>query len=148
MAVDMRSDSTEELLKLEGPGCSISSRMRCGKKTRRWNSDKIAVEIKTDRRPARRHRGDGIRRSFSGPRRRARVAVVTRRPRAVQLCGPPARIRNWAMSRAAFPPSTIGGGGEGGNWHSRNEWYKPVDAYFGPQNAAADDPDADGGSMG
>jgi hypothetical protein len=24
---------------------------------------------------------------------------------------------------------------EGGNWHSRNEWYKPVDAYFGPQNA-------------
>jgi hypothetical protein len=26
-------------------------------------------------------------------------------------------------------------GGEGGNWHSRNEWYRPVDAYFGPQNA-------------
>jgi hypothetical protein len=33
------------------------------------------------------------------------------------------------------PAVTIGGGGEGGNWHSRNEWYKPVDAYFGPQNA-------------
>jgi hypothetical protein len=30
---------------------------------------------------------------------------------------------------------TIGGGGEGGNGHSRNEWYKPVDAYLGPQNA-------------
>jgi hypothetical protein len=24
---------------------------------------------------------------------------------------------------------------QGGNWHSRNEWYRPVDAYFGPQNA-------------
>ncbi len=24
---------------------------------------------------------------------------------------------------------------EGGNWHSRNEWYRPVDAFFGPQNA-------------
>jgi hypothetical protein len=30
---------------------------------------------------------------------------------------------------------TIGGGGDGGNWHSRNEWYKPVDAWMGPQNA-------------
>jgi hypothetical protein len=30
---------------------------------------------------------------------------------------------------------TTGGGGEGGNWHSRNEWYKPVDACFGPQHA-------------
>jgi hypothetical protein len=29
-----------------------------------------------------------------------------------------------------------GGGGEGGNWHSRNEWYNLVDAYFGPQNAS------------
>jgi hypothetical protein len=27
------------------------------------------------------------------------------------------------------------GGGEGGNWHSRNEWYRPADAYYGPQNA-------------
>ena len=34
-----------------------------------------------------------------------------------------------------IPAVTIGGGGEGGNWHSRNEWYKPVDAYYGPQNA-------------
>jgi tripeptide aminopeptidase len=38
------------------------------------------------------------------------------------------------MSRG-IPAVTIGGGGEGGNWHSRNEWYRLVDAYFGPQNA-------------
>ena len=34
-----------------------------------------------------------------------------------------------------IPAVTIGGGGEGGNWHSRNEWYKPVNAWYGPQNA-------------
>jgi hypothetical protein len=27
------------------------------------------------------------------------------------------------------------GGGEGGNWHSRNEWYRPTDAWYGRQNA-------------
>src|SRR5207253_9850881 len=39
-----------------------------------------------------------------------------------------------AMS-LGIPAVTIGGGGEGGNWHSRNEWYKPVDAWMGPQSA-------------
>jgi len=34
-----------------------------------------------------------------------------------------------------IPAVTIGGGGEGGNWHSRNEWYKPADGYLGPQRA-------------
>ena len=40
-----------------------------------------------------------------------------------------------APAAVGIPAVTIGGGGEGGNWHSRNEWYRPVDAYFGPQNA-------------
>jgi len=30
---------------------------------------------------------------------------------------------------------TIGNSGEGGNWHSLNEWYRPVDAYVAPQRA-------------
>lgn len=34
-----------------------------------------------------------------------------------------------------IPAVTIGGGGEGGNWHSVNEWYKPVNGYLGPQRA-------------
>jgi len=34
-----------------------------------------------------------------------------------------------------IPAVTIGGGGQGGNWHSRNEWYKPLDGYLGPQRA-------------
>ena len=33
------------------------------------------------------------------------------------------------------PAVTLGGGGDGGGWHSQREWYKPTDAYLGPQNA-------------
>jgi len=41
---------------------------------------------------------------------------------------------NFAMS-LGIPAVTLGGGGEGGNWLSRYEWYRPVDGYLGPQNA-------------
>jgi acetylornithine deacetylase/succinyl-diaminopimelate desuccinylase-like protein len=128
MAVDMRSDSTEELLKLEARLLDlVKDAVR--EENARWNSDKIAVDIKLiGDRPA------GIV-ALDSPivlaTQRA-VAVVTRAPR-VTFAGS-STDSNWAMSRG-IPAVTIGGGGEGGNWHSRNEWYKPVDAYYGPQNA-------------
>jgi tripeptide aminopeptidase len=128
MAVDMRSDSTEELLKLEARLLDLV-RDAVREENARWNSDKIAVEIKLiGDRPA------GIV-AMDSPIVQATqraVAVVTRAPR-VTFAGS-STDSNWAMSRG-IPAVTIGGGGEGGNWHSRNEWYKPVDAYFGPQNA-------------
>jgi acetylornithine deacetylase/succinyl-diaminopimelate desuccinylase-like protein len=128
MAVDMRSDSTEELLKLEARLLGlVKDAVR--EENARWNSDKIAVEIKLiGDRPA------GIV-AMDSPIVQATqraVAVVTRAPR-VTFAGS-STDSNWAMSRG-IPAVTIGGGGDGGNWHSRNEWYKPVDAYFGPQNA-------------
>jgi tripeptide aminopeptidase len=128
MAVDMRSDSTEELLKLEARLLDlVKDAVR--EENARWNSDKIAVEIKLiGDRPA------GIV-AMDSPIVQATqraVAVVTRAPR-VTFAGS-STDSNWAMSRG-IPAVTIGGGGEGGNWHSRNEWYKPADAYFGPQHA-------------
>jgi tripeptide aminopeptidase len=128
MAVDMRSDSTEELLKLEARLLDlVKNAVR--EENARWNSDKIAVDIKLiGDRPA------GIV-AIDSPIVQATqraVTVVTRAPR-VTFAGS-STDSNWAMSRG-IPAVTIGGGGEGGNWHSRNEWYKPVDAYFGPQNA-------------
>jgi len=60
------------------------------------------------------------------------VAAITRGPRAT--FGGASTDSNIAMS-LGIPAVTIGGGGEGGNWHSRNEWYKPVNAWYGPQNA-------------
>jgi tripeptide aminopeptidase len=128
MAVDMRSDSTQELLKLEARLLDLV-KQAVVEENGRWNSDKMTVEIKLiGDRPA------GIV-AMDSPIVQATqraVTVITRTPR-VTFAGS-STDSNLAMS-LGIPAVTIGGGGEGGNWHSRNEWYKPVDAYYGPQNA-------------
>jgi tripeptide aminopeptidase len=128
MAVDMRSDSTEELLKLEARLLDLV-KQAVAEENARWKTDKMTVEIKLiGDRPA------GIV-AMDSPIVQATqraVSVITRAPR-VTFAGS-STDSNLAMS-LGIPAVTIGGGGEGGNWHSRNEWYRPVDAWFGPQNA-------------
>jgi len=128
MAVDMRSNSTEELLKLEARLLDLVKEAVADENAR-WKSDKLVVEARMiGDRPA------GIV-SMDSPIVQATqraVAAVTRAPR-VTFAGS-STDSNIAMS-LGIPAVTVGGGGEGGNWHSRNEWYKPVDAYYGPQNA-------------
>jgi tripeptide aminopeptidase len=128
MAVDMRSDSTEELLKLEARLLDLV-KQAVVEENARWKSDKMSVEIKLiGDRPA------GIV-AMDSPIVQATqraVSAITRGPR-VTFAGS-STDSNLAMS-LGIPAVTIGGGGDGGNWHSRNEWYKPVDAYYGPQNA-------------
>ena len=95
----------------------------------RWNTDKISVEIKLiGDRPA------GIVEMDSPIVQASQrtVAAITRGPRPT-FAGSSTHS-NIAMS-LGIPAVTIGGGGEGGNWHSRNEWYRPTDAWMGPQNA-------------
>jgi tripeptide aminopeptidase len=128
MAVDMRSNSTEELLKLEARLLDLV-KQAVTEENARWKTDKMTVEIKLiGDRPA------GIV-ALDSPIVQATqraVSAITRVPH-VTFAGS-STDSNLAMS-LGIPAVTIGGGGEGGNWHSRNEWYKPVDAYFGPQNA-------------
>ena len=128
MKVDMRSDSTEELLKLEARLLDLV-KQAVAEENARWNSDKMTVEIKLiGDRPA------GIV-AIDSPIVQATqraVTVITRAPR-VTFAGS-STDSNLAMSQG-IPAVTIGGGGEGGNWHSRNEWYKPVNAFYGPQHA-------------
>jgi tripeptide aminopeptidase len=128
MAVDMRSNDTDELLKLEARLLDLV-KQSVADENARWNSDKISVEIKLiGDRPA------GIV-SMDSPMVQATqrtVASIARGPK-VTFAGS-STDSNIAMS-LGIPAVTIGGGGEGGNWHSRNEWYKPVDAWMGPQNA-------------
>jgi tripeptide aminopeptidase len=128
MAVDMRSDSTEELLKLEARLLDLV-KQAVVEENARWKSDKLTVEIKLiGDRPA------GIV-AMDSPIVQATqrtVSTITRGPR-VTFAGS-STDSNLAMS-LGIPAVTIGGGGEGGNWHSRNEWYRPVNAYYGPQNA-------------
>jgi tripeptide aminopeptidase len=126
MAVDMRSNSSEELLKLEARLLDLVKEAMV-EENARWNSDKITVEIKLiGDRPA----GVVAMDSPIVQATQRAVSVITRGPR-VTFAGTDS---NLAMS-LGIPAVTIGGGGEGGNWHSRNEWYKSIDAYFGPQNA-------------
>jgi tripeptide aminopeptidase len=128
MSVDMRSNSTEELLKLEARLLDLVKEA-AKEENARWNSDKLSVEIKLiGDRPA------GIV-ALDSPIVQASqraVTVLTRAPR-VTFAGS-STDSNLAMS-LGIPAVTIGGGGEGGNWHSLNEWYRPVDAYVGPQRA-------------
>jgi tripeptide aminopeptidase len=128
MAVDMRSNSTEELLKLEERLLGLV-KQAVVEENARWNTDKMTVEIKLiGDRPA------GIV-EMDSPIVQATqrtVATVARGPR-VTFAGS-STDSNIAMS-LGIPAVTIGGGGGGGNWHSRNEWYRPTDAWMGPQNA-------------
>lgn len=128
MTVDMRSNSTDELLKLEEKLLGLVKEA-VADENKRWSSDKISVDTK-----------------LIGDRPAGRVAedspIVQATQRSVAFVSPGAKIvmggsstdSNIAMS-SGIPAVTIGGGGEGGNWHSRNEWYKPVEAWLGPQNA-------------
>lgn len=128
MAVDMRSNSTDELLKLEARLLDLV-RQAVVEENARWNTDKMTVEI-----------------TLIGDRPAGTVSmdspIVQATQRTVAAIGRGLRVTfagsstdsNIAMS-LGIPAVMIGGGGEGGNWHSRNEWYKPVDAWMGPQNA-------------
>jgi tripeptide aminopeptidase len=128
IAVDMRSNSTEELLKLESRLLDLV-KQAVAEENARWKTDKLAVEIKLiGDRPAGTTAADS---PLVLAAEKAVAAVAN--GQKVTLEGA-STDSNQPMS-LGIPAITIGGGGQGGNWHSRNEWYKPVDGYLGPQRA-------------
>ena len=128
MAVDMRSNSTEELLNLEAKLLALV-KQAVADENARWKTDKLTLDIKLiGDRPA------GMVAADSPVVKAAQKSVEAVAPgRKVVLAGA-STDSNQPMS-LGIPAVTIGGGGEGGNWHSVNEWYKPVDGYLGPQRA-------------
>jgi acetylornithine deacetylase/succinyl-diaminopimelate desuccinylase-like protein len=128
MTVDLRSNATEELLKLKARVLALVSEA-AAEENKRWGSDRITVETNLiGERPA----GVVAEDSPLVEAARRSAAAIARGPHVV-FAGA-STDSNLAMS-LGIPAVTIGGGGEGGNWHSLNEWYKPTDAYLGPQNA-------------
>jgi acetylornithine deacetylase/succinyl-diaminopimelate desuccinylase-like protein len=128
MTVDLRSNATEELLKLKARVLALVSEA-AAEENKRWGSDRITVEINLiGERPA----GVVAEDSPLVEAARRSAAAIAREPHVV-FAGA-STDSNLAMS-LGIPAVTIGGGGEGGNWHSLNEWYRPTDAYLGPQNA-------------
>jgi acetylornithine deacetylase/succinyl-diaminopimelate desuccinylase-like protein len=128
MAVDMRSNSEEELLKLETRLLDLV-KQAVAEENARWNTDKMTVTIRLiGDRPA------GIV-SMDSPVVQATQRAVSAIARGLlPTFAGSSTDSNIAMS-LGIPAVTVGGGGEGGNWHSRNEWYKPTDAWMGPQSA-------------
>jgi tripeptide aminopeptidase len=128
MAVDMRSNSTEELLKLEARLLDLV-KQAVAEENARWKTDKLSVETKLiGDRPA------GIVAADSPIVLAAQKSVAAVASGQKVTLGGSSTDSNQPMS-LGIPAVTIGGGGQGGNWHSRNEWYKPVDGYLGPQRA-------------
>jgi acetylornithine deacetylase/succinyl-diaminopimelate desuccinylase-like protein len=128
MAVDMRSNSTEELLKLEAKLLDLV-KQAVAEENARWKSDKLSLDIKLiGDRPA------GMVAADSPVVQAAQKSVAAVAPGRTVLLAGASTDSNQPMS-LGIPAVTIGGGGQGGNWHSVNEWYKPVDGYLGPQRA-------------
>ena len=128
MTIDMRSNSITELLKLEAQVIAI---VQAGAvdENKRWNSDQIGVECNLiGDRPA------GITAENSPIVAAARRTLTTTTGEPQIALAASSTDANLPMS-LGIPAVTIAGGGEGGNQHSRNEWYKPTNAYLGPQNA-------------
>jgi tripeptide aminopeptidase len=128
MAIDIRSNSVAELRKLESEVIAIVQ-ASVTDENNRWHSDQIGVGCNLiGDRPA------GITAGTSP------IVAAARRSLTATTGGPNIVLTasstdaNLPMS-LGIPAVTIAGGGEGGDQHSRHEWYKPTNAYFGPQNA-------------
>ena len=114
MAVDMRSNATEELLKLEAKLLDLV-KQAVTEENARWKSDKITLTIKLiGDRPA------GMTAADSPIVEAARKSVNAVRNGPNATLGGASTDSNQPMS-LGIPAVTIGGGGEGGNWHSVNE---------------------------
>lgn len=126
MLLDMRSNSQEELLKVEA---AILPLIQQGvdEENARWNHErKVSAEIKlVGDRPAGSQSPNSV--------------VVQAAWLATKAIGQQPELTPASSTNANLPISfgipaiTIGGGGQDGRNHSPDEWYDPANAYLGPQ---------------
>ena len=127
LGLDMRSDSMEELKKLEEQILKLA-REAADEENRRWDKkDVIKVDLKLI----------GDRPAGSIP---LDSPIVQAARRSVAAVG--GEVRSIIASSTdsntpinlGIPAVTLGGGGVGGGSHGPGEWYSPVNAWLGPQN--------------
>lgn len=126
LLLDMRSNSQEELLKVEGKILPLFQQ-GADEENARWNSDKkVTVDIKlVGDRPAGSQSPDAM--------------VVQAAWLATKTIGEEPQLTPASSTNANLPISigvpaiTIGGGGVDGRNHSPDEWFDPTNAYLGPQ---------------
>lgn len=128
LGLDMRSDSAEELKKLEATILPLMQQA-ADEENRRWEAkadQQIRVELKlVGDRPA------GAQPYSSPVVDTARAALAAMGLEAKSIAAS-STDSNLPIS-LAIPSATLGGGGQGSGSHSPGEWYQPVQAWQGPQ---------------
>lgn len=125
MLLDMRSNSEDELLKLEEKVLDIV-RVAATTENDRWGSDKITVDVNlVGDRPA------GVQPADS-PIVQAAWAATLAVGHEPRLSPPSSTDANVPIS-LGIPAVVLGGGGTEGENHSPTEWFDPKAAYLGPQ---------------
>lgn len=126
LLLDMRSNSQEELLKVEA---QILPLIQAGvdEENARWKSDKpVVADIRlVGDRPA----GSQSRDHVIVQSAWLATLVIGQKP---ALTGASSTNANLPIS-IGVPAVTIGGGGTDGRNHSPDEWYDPAEAWLGPQ---------------
>lgn len=127
LALDMRSNSAEELKKLEEKMLQLA-RDAADEENARWGQkDVIKVDLKLlGDRPA----GAGSIDSAMVHAARKGVAAVGGEVRAITAASTDSNL----PISLGIPSVTLGSGGVGGGSHGPGEWYSPVNAWLGPQS--------------
>ena len=126
MIIDLRSNSEEELLKLEAKVIDILRQAAIDENTFRGKPEEVTVEIEqVGDRPA------GSQSSDVDIVQASMAAVVALGFEPV-LDGASSTDSNVPIN-LGIPAVTLNGGGEAGGIHTLNEYYDPTNAHFGPQ---------------
>jgi tripeptide aminopeptidase len=127
LGLDMRSNSAEELKKLEEKILQLA-RDAAAEENARWNQkDVIKVDFKlVGDRPA----GAGSVDSPIVHAARKGVASVGAEVKSIMASSTDSNL----PISLGIPAVTMGSGGIGGGSHGPSEWYSPVNAWLGPQS--------------
>lgn len=127
LGLDMRSNSGEELKKLEERMLQLA-REAAAEENARWNQkDVIKVEFKlVGDRPA----GAGSIDSPMVHAARKGIAAVGGEVKSIMASSTDSNL----PISLGIPAVTLGSGGIGGGSHGPGEWYSPVNAWLGPQS--------------
>jgi len=127
MYVDLRSNDSEELVKLEKQFLDIVQ-MSVKDENARWNSDQMTVNVeKIGNRPAGTQPDDS---------RIVQVACAATEAMGLTpvLAGAGSTDSNVPIS-LGIPSVTLGKGGKTGGTHTLGEWFDPTGSFVGPQRA-------------
>ena len=127
MLVDLRSDSEEELNRLDKELHKVIEQA-AQEENARWDASKPQIKVQIEER--------GVRPAGAQPKD---CAIVKAAFRAAELLGLEPEYRYESSTDANIPISmgipaiTVGRGGEEDGIHTLQEWYEPKEAWLGPQ---------------